>query len=118
MVSSSKKIILKLEWLGLPVPNRIFLYNRIGFLQRTVTKTSSKFSTKDLRDWAETLSCTIEEDAPLVIGQNVEDNIGEDGVHNFQVIVSTRMLVNVFEQVNDHCMWMAHTSSLGRGFWS
>ena len=34
-------------------------------------------------DWVETLSCTIEEDASLVIGQNVKDNVGEDGVPNF-----------------------------------
>ena len=75
-----EKIIMKLERLGLPIPSRKSLYNRIAYLWRIVIKNSSEFNTKDLRDWAETLSFTLEEDAPLVIGQNVKNNVDEDGV--------------------------------------
>ena len=78
-----KRIIVKLDQLRLPVLSCKSLYNRIAYLQRTVAIDSSEFSTKDLRDWAETLSCTLEEDASLVISHNVKDNIGEDEVPNF-----------------------------------
>ena len=41
-----KRIIIKLEWLGLPILSRRSFYNRIACLQRTITKDSSEFSTK------------------------------------------------------------------------
>ena len=109
-----ERIIMKLERLGLPVPSRRSLYNRVAYLRRTVTKDSSEFSTKDLRDWAETLSCTLEEDAPLVIGQNVDDNTGEDGIPNFQVTVSTRRLVKLLEKSD---CWPLHVDGTYKLTW-
>ena len=35
-----ERIIMKLERLGLPVPSRRSLYNRVAYLRRTVTKTA------------------------------------------------------------------------------
>ena len=109
-----ERIIMKLERLGLPVPSRRSLYNRIAYLKRTVTTDSSEFSTKDLRDWAETLSSTLEEDAPLVIGQNVDDNTGEDGIPNFQVTVSTRRLVKLLEKSD---CWPLHVDGTYKLTW-
>ena len=43
-----ERIIMKLERLGLPVPSRGSLYNKIAYIRRTLTQYSSEFSTKDL----------------------------------------------------------------------
>ena len=64
-----ERIIMKLEWLGLPVPSCRSLYNKIAYIRRTLTQNSSEFSTKDLRGWAETLSGSTGEDEALVISQ-------------------------------------------------
>ena len=105
---------MKLERLGFLVPSRRSLYNRIAYLCRTITKDSSDFNTKDLRDWAETLSCTLEENATLVIGQNVEDNTGEDGVPNFQATVSTRRLVKLLDKLG---WWPLHMDGTYKLTW-
>ena len=75
--------IMKLEWHGLPAPSRRSLYNKTAFIRRTLTLYSSKFSTKDLRRWAETLSGSTSEDEALVIGSIVDKNVGKDGIPNF-----------------------------------
>ena len=58
-----KRIVMKLERHGLPVPSHRAFYNKIAYIGRALTKDSSKFNTKDLRDWAEALSGSIDEDA-------------------------------------------------------
>ena len=79
----TKRIFMKLERHGLPIPSRKALYNKTIYIRRTLTKDNSKFNTKDLRDWAEPLSGSIDEDAALVIGQHIEDSVAEDGVPSF-----------------------------------
>ena len=56
---------------------------------------SSKFTTKDLRDWAEAFSGSTDEHAALIIGQSIEDSATEDGMPKFQVTMSTRRLVQL-----------------------
>ena len=81
------RINMKLERHGLPVPSYRALYNKVAYIRRTLTKDSSKFNKKDLRDWAEAFSGSIGKDAALVIGHHVEDSAAKDGVPSFQVIV-------------------------------
>ena len=109
-----ERVIIKWERLELPVPSRRSLCNRIAYLWKTIKKDSSEFSTKDLRDWAETLSCTIEEGAPFVIGQNVQDNTGEDRVANFQVMVSEGRLV---KSLNKSSRWPLHMDGIYNLTW-
>ena len=78
-----ERMIMKLERLGLPIPSCRFLYNRIAYIRRTLTQYSSESNTKDLRGWAETLSCSIGETKVFVIGSIVDDSVGEDGIPNF-----------------------------------
>ena len=75
--------------------SRRAFYNKLAYISRTLTKYSLKFNTKDLRDWAETLSGSIDEDAALVIGQHIEDSAAKDGVPSFKVTVSTKRLVQL-----------------------
>ena len=78
-----ERIIMKLERHALPVPSRKALYNKIPYIRRILKMNSSKFNTKDLKDWAEAFSGSIDEDATLVIGQNIEDSAAKDGVPRF-----------------------------------
>ena len=78
-----EQIIMKLEQLGLPVPSRKSLYNKIAYIRRTLTQYSSEFSTKDLKGWAETLSGSTGEDEAFVISSTIDDSAGEDGIPNF-----------------------------------
>ena len=80
---------------GFPTPSRKALYNKIANIRRALTLDNSKFNTKDLRDWAEAFSGSINGDVALVIGQNMEDCAAKDGVPRFQVIVSTRRLAQL-----------------------
>ena len=74
---------MKLERHGLPAPRCKALYNKIAYMRRTLTMDSSKFNSKDLKDWAEALSGSIDEDATLVIGQSIEDSAAEDVAPRF-----------------------------------
>ena len=94
-----ERIIVKLERHRLPVPSRKALYNKIAYTRRTLTMNSSKFNTKNLRDYAEAFSRSIDEDAALVIRQNIEDSVAEDGVPRFQVTMSTRRLVQLLRKI-------------------
>ena len=78
-----KRIIMKLEQHGLPVPSRKASYNKIAYIRRTLTMDSSKFNTKDLKDWDEAFSGSTHEDATLITGQSIEDSAVEDGVPSF-----------------------------------
>ena len=78
-----KRIIMKLERHGLPIPSCGALHNKVAFIRRILTKDTSKFNTKDLRDWAEAFNGSIDEDATLVIGQHIEDSAAKDGVPSF-----------------------------------
>ena len=109
-----ERIVMKLERHGLPVPSRRALYNKIAYIRRTLTKDSSKFNTKDLRDWAETLSGSIDEDAALVIGQHIEDSAAEDGVPSFQVTLSTRRLVQLLKKTRH---WPLHIDGTYKLTW-
>ena len=109
-----ERIVMKLERHGLPVPSRRALYNKIAYIRRTLIKDSSKFSTKDLRDWAETLSGSIDEDAALVIGQHIEDSAAEDGVPSFQVTLSTRRLVQLLGKTRH---WPLHIDGTYKLTW-
>ena len=68
-----ERIIMKLERHRLPIPNHRSLYNKIAYIRRTQTQDSSEFGTKDLREWAESLSGSTGEDEALVIGSSVDD---------------------------------------------
>ena len=89
---------MKLERLGLPIPSRRSLCNKIAYIRRTLTQYSSEFSTKDLRGWTETLSGSTGEDEAFVIGSTIGDNAGEDGIPNFKVAVSTKRLVKLLDR--------------------
>ena len=89
---------MKLEQLGLPAPSCKSLYSKIAYIRGTLTQYSSEFSTKDLKGWAETLSGSTKEDEALVIGSIVDDSVGEDGIPNFQVTVSTKRLVKLLDR--------------------
>ena len=109
-----ERIVMKLERHGLPVPSHRALYNKIAYIRRTLTKDSSKFNTKDLRDWAETLSGSIDEDAALVIGQHIEDSAVEDRVPSFQVTLSTRRLVQLLKKTRH---WPLHIDGTYKLTW-
>ena len=101
-----------LERLGLPVPSRRSLYNKIAYIRRTLTQYSSEFSTKDLRGWGETLSGSIGEDGAFAIGSTIDDSAGEDGIPNFQVTVSTRRLLKLLESSGQWPLHMDGTYKL------
>ena len=65
-----------------------------------------------LRDWAETLSCTMKEAVPLLTGQNVKENAGEDGVPSFYVTVSTRRLVKLLDKLGRYPLHVDGTCKL------
>ena len=84
-----------MEQLGILVPNCKSLYNKIGFSKRTLTYSTLEFSTKYLGGWVETSSGSASENEVLVIAIIFDENVGEDGVPNFQEMVSTRRLVKL-----------------------
>ena len=103
-----------MERLGLPVPSRRSLYNKIAYIRRTLTQYSSEFSTKDLRGWAETLNGSTSEDEAFVIGSTIDDSAGEDGIPNFQVTVSTRRLVKLLDRSGP---WPLHVDGTYKLTW-
>ena len=87
-----KRIIVKMERHGLPVPSHKALHKKIAHIRRALTMDNSNFNTKDLGDWSEAFTGSIDEDTAFIIGQNIQDSVVEDGVPKFQVTVSTKGL--------------------------
>ena len=103
-----EQIIMKLEWFGLPILSHKSLCNKIAYFRRTLTQYSSKFSTKDLRGWAETLSGSTSKDEALIIGSIIDDNAGEDGILNFPSDSVHKVVCEIIGQVRSvaiACRW-------------
>ena len=73
---------------------------------------NSKFNTRNLRDWAETFSGSIDKDATLVIGQSIEESATKDGVPRFQV--TTRRLVQLLGNTRH---WSLHIDGTHKLTW-
>lgn len=74
------------------------MYNKIDYFRRNLTWDSSEFIQKSFRGWAEILSGNKNIDEALPISSIVDDSVGEDGVPNFEVIVSTKMLMKLLDK--------------------
>ena len=70
------------DWSGLGCLSQAidFLYNKTAYIRRTL---SLKFSTKDIKGWAKTLSGSTSKDEAPIIGSIVDDSVGEDRIPNF-----------------------------------